>query len=98
KPDLAQVFTVSAQNRHFAPAEICPQDQPVEVVIFNLAAPCPRERVLETAFQTSHIEHQILRITHAQVMQINRLHPFQLHPVIELFKDLDAHVFEHWQA
>ena len=52
---LPQVFAVGAQNRDFAPAEICPQHQPIEVVIFNLAVPRTHERFFESALHLGNI-------------------------------------------
>ena len=98
KPSLPQVFAVGAQNRDFAPAEICPQHQPIEVVIFNLAAPRPRERFLKPAFHLGNIERDVSRVTHAEIVHINRRLSLGLYLVVKLFKRFDAYVFEHGQA
>jgi hypothetical protein len=97
EPGLAQVFRVRAQHGDFACRETCPEDEAIEIVGLDRAAPHSLERLLE------HRAHRIDRqLGIAGIREREVGHPdrraFVVDAIRTLQHDAHAHVLEHRQA
>ena len=96
-PDLEQIFAVGAQDHHLAPVEAGVQDQVIEAVVLGLAAPDPRERVLEILADLVGIEVAGRDRLDAEVVQPEARAGRRDELVGLLLEHAQAHVLEHRQ-
>ena len=98
EPCLLQVFGVGAQQCNFAPVHSGRQHQPVEVVVFRLAAPDAQKGFLEYLAYAAEIHVGCAGKTQADIVQPNRLPVLALDLVRPLVQYPHAHVLQHGQG
>ena len=97
--DLPQVFRVRAQHDDVVGGQPRRDDEPVEVVVLDLAAEDARERVLEHRVQRVDLDLGVGdRRLHAEVVHPDRLRVLRRDPVRPLVDHLEPHPLEHRQA
>ncbi len=95
---LPQVLAVGAQDRDLAPSQTGRDDQPVEPVVLDLAAPDAREAVVERLAHGLEVDRDAVPRHQREVVYPDRpVRPGRGHAVRHLAEHAQTHVLEHRQ-
>ncbi len=95
---LAQVLAIGAQNDDLAPAQTGPDDQAVEAVAFDLAAPDAAERLLELGPDGAEVDGPAVAGFQAKVVDHDEAAVVERDRERNLVDHLEAHMLEHGQS
>src|SRR5205823_10141897 len=97
--DLAQILGIRAQDDDVGRRDPRSDDQPIEVVVLDLATKDTAERILEYAMQRIDLNFGIeVRRQHAEIVHPDRLAALGNDSMRSLIDDFEPHVLEHRQA